>query len=108
MDCAASPLPYLSFPGAHDDPSLPSFHCKSWLFSCPGIQLKDTQYPHDLIDDRNKFVNIFEKLCQYKEDAIEGMQNRNFESVYINEKAFDIDVGGLFNYYDSLTKDISV
>jgi len=36
------------------------------------------------------------------------MQNGNFESTYINEKAFDIDVGGLFNYYDSLTKDISV
>ena len=67
-------------------------------------QLKDMQYPHNLIDERNKFVNIFEKLCHYKKFSIKGMQNGNYKNVLINERAFDIDVNSLFNYYDSLIK----
>lgn len=67
-------------------------------------QLKDMQYPHNLIDERNKFVNIFEKLCHYKEFSINGMQNGNYKSVLINERAFTIVLKSLYNYYDSLIK----
>ena len=64
-------------------------------------KLKDLNYQNNFIDKRNKFVDIFEKLCHYKEFAINGMENGDYNTIYINEKAFETTVHRLFDYYNS-------
>jgi len=95
-----------------------TYHKNPWIFNDPEEvaleetfltklyellnQLKNINYPSSFSNERNNLVNIFEQMCNYKEQQIDYCKKDDFNNNKIMETKFEEAVNNLFNYYNLL------
>lgn len=95
-----------------------TYHKINWIYNDPSeialeetflvklqellSQLKSFDYPNSFVNERNNMVNLFEQMCNYKQQQIECMRNNDFNNNTANYNAFEATANSLFDYYNSL------
>lgn len=95
-----------------------TYHKKNWIYNDPSEvaleatflvklqellnQLKSLGYPNSFTNERNNIINLFEQMCNYKQQQIECMKNNDFNNNTANWNSFEATMKNLFDYYNSL------